>query len=125
MNLKQLLFLKAASGGGETLPTHFPPEMLQVGYMGSSGDWHKSSTNNQVATIEPLDTRIKALTADDDHLFGVYWYTKEDVYVDRAGGLAQYSSFDFDTYNYVIVIRRKGGANLDVDEASEAVTIGY
>ena len=125
MNLKQLLFLNAAIGGGESLPEHFPPEMLHVGYMGSSGDWHNSSTNNQVATIEPLDTRIVALTADDDHLFSVYWYTKENVYVSKTNTTTQYSSFDFETYNYVVVIRRKGGANLDVDEASGAVTISY
>ena len=125
MNLKQLMFLNAAKGGGETLPEHFPTGMLQVGYMGSSGDWHKSTTNNQVATIEPLDTRIKAIIADDDHLFSVYWYTKENEYVSKTNTTTQYSSFDFETYNYVIVIRRKGGANLNVNEASGAVTIGY
>lgn len=125
MNLKQVLFLNAAKGGGEPLPEHFPPEMLHVGYMGSSGDWHNSTTNNQVATIQPLDTRIKSLSADENHSFGVYWYMRGGEYVDRLSGQTQFSNFDFDTYDYVIVIRRKGGANLDVDEASDAVTIGY
>lgn len=123
MNLKQLMFYKAISG--DSLPEHFPIDMLQIGYMGSNGDWHKSSTNNQVATIQPLDIRIKSVTADDDHTLGVYWYTKEDVYVDKTSTITQYSSFDFETYNYIVVIRRRGGANLDVNEASNAVTIGY
>lgn len=123
MDLKKLLFLKAAGGG--SLPGHFPEDMLQVGYMGSSGDWHKSSTNNQVATIKPLDTRLKSVTADSDHTVSAFWYKKDGTYVNKSTGQTKYASFDFSTYDYVIVIRRVGGANLDVKEAASAVTLGY
>lgn len=124
MDLKMLLRLKAAGGG--SLPEHFPESALHVGYMGSSGDWHNtSSANNQVATVEPLDTRLKSVTADESHTVSIFWYTKEDEYVNKSTGLSKYSSFDFETYNYIIVIRRVGGANLDVKEAAAAIALGY